>query len=374
MAARRGTGPAWTGRLLVVGTGLMGTSVGLAARAAGGEVYLTDVDRRCLDIAVALGAGTALRDPEQVPGPVDLMIVAAPPAQTAPLCARALELRLARTVSHVASIQLQPQQEIERLGGPTERFVGSHPVAGRELSGPTHATGDLFRDRPWVLCPTATTAADATASLRAFTVACGALPVELDAASHDQLFAQLSHVPQLVASALAAALTRVSAEGAALAGAGIRDTTRLADSDPSMWAEIATANVGPVAAGLRGVAESLLGVADALSTPAEGAAAVHELMARGRAGRALLPGKHGRVATELVEVEVVIPDQPGALADLLAAVATERINLEDLRVDHTPGQAIGVAELVVAPEAEHALVSALRAAGWTVSAGSTTAL
>jgi prephenate dehydrogenase len=254
-----------------------------------------------------------------------------------------------------------------------DRFLGSHPVAGRELSGPAHASADLFRDRPWVLCPAAGTAPEAVAAVRRLADACGAMPVELDAATHDRLFAHLSHVPQLVASALAATLASLTAEGAALAGAGIRDTTRLADSDPAMWTEIALANAAPVAAGLRDVADELRAVAEGLAGP-DGAAAVHDLMSRGRAGRALLPGKHGRVATELTEVEVVIPDQPGALADLLAAVAAQQVNLEDLRVDHAPGQAAGVAELVVTPDVGPALVDALRAAGWTATAGSTTAL
>jgi prephenate dehydrogenase len=364
----------WEGRLLVVGAGLIGTSVGLAARAAGAEVFVADIDRGRLELAASLGAGTPIETTDSRVLDMDLTLVAAPPAATGTLCASLLKRAVKGIVSHVASVQHQPQLEIELSALSTDRFLGSHPVAGRELSGPAHAGADLFRDRPWVLCPTASTTPAATALLRDLVLACGAEPVEVDALTHDRLFAHLSHVPQLVASALAASLIPLSAGGAALAGAGVRDTTRLADSDPQMWAEIATANAGPVTEGLRAVATSLLRVADALAAPDTGTAAVRDLVRDGRTGRAMLPGKHGRKATELAEVEVVVPDQPGALADLLAAVAAERINLEDLRVEHAPGQPVGVAGLVVPPEVEQALVTALRAAGWTVSAGSTTAL
>lgn len=364
----------WEGRLLVVGTGLIGTSLGLAARAAGADVLLADVDSRRVDLAVSLGAGRPAEDAVGSAAAADLMIIAAPPAAIGPIAEDAIQRDLARTVSHVGSVQTQPQVYLETHGCPVSRFVGSHPIAGRELSGPAHADAGLFQDRPWVVCPTDATAEDATEMVLGLVRACGAQPVLLDAGAHDRLFARLSHVPQLVASALAASLAELAPEGVALAGAGVRDTTRLADSEPEMWAEIAIANAGPVAAGIRAVAEPLLAVAAALEAHDDGHAAVRRLLEGGRTGRALLPGKHGGAPTVLAEVQVVVPDQPGALADLLAAVASERINLEDLRVDHSPEQQVGIAELVVSSAARDALVSALRGAGWTVTSGASTAL
>jgi prephenate dehydrogenase len=366
----------WDGRLLVVGAGLMGTSVGLAATAAGAEVLLDDADRARVDLAVSLGAGRpASRGPAD---PADLVVVATPPSLVGELAADAIRTRRGRTVTHVCSVQSLPQRDVEVSGVSLTRYVGSHPVAGRELSGPIHAAATLFRDRPWIICPTDRTEQEATDQVAALARACGAEPVTLDAARHDQLFARLSHAPQLVASALAAALTDVARDGVALAGQGIRDTTRLADSDPALWAEIATANAEAVAAALRAVADPLHAVADALAAaeaaPAAAAAAVRDLLHAGRQGRALLPGKHGGAPAALQVLQVVIPDRPGALAGLLAAVADNGVNLEDLRVDHAPGQAVGTADLVVQPAASAALEEALRAAGWTVSSGPATPL
>lgn len=358
--------PAWGRRLLVVGTGLIGTSVALAVRHSGADVLLSDADEGRLATAVAAGAGHALgagADPS-----VDLVVVAVPPAQVARVVIDALRRMPLAIVTHVSSVQTLPQWEIEASNGDISRFVGGHPIAGRELSGPAHASPDLFAERPWVVTPTSASTPAAVAAVMALARACGARPTVLDAEAHDALFAQLSHVPQLVSSALAASIAGMSSGDAALAGAGLRDTTRLADSDPGMWAEIITANATPVAVGLRAVAEPLLHLAEALETGTGPDQAVRHLIDEGRAGRALLPGKHGGAPIEVRLVQVVVPDQPGALARLLGDVAAESVNLEDLRVEHAPGQPLGIAEISVLPGAYEPLVAALTARGWTVTA------
>lgn len=371
----------WEGRLLVVGAGLMGTSLGLAVTRVGGQVLLADLDARRSDLAASLGAGEALPDgldsDSTILDGVDLVVVAAPPAAVGTVAAAAIRSCVRATVTHLASVQSRPQRDIESLGVSTARFVGSHPIAGREHSGPVHADADLFRDRPWVIAPTDQTEPDAVRAVVELARVCGGRPVQLDARAHDELFARLSHVPQLVASALAGALQGLPPDDVALAGAGIRDTTRLADSDPEMWAQIVDANAEPVAAGLRAVLEPLTALAERLERAGrdgDRVEVVRGLVERGRRGRALLPGKHGGAPTALSAVEVVVPDEPGALARLLAAVAAEEVNLEDLRVDHSQGQPVGVAELAVAPTAADRLVAALRSDGWTVSSGSDTAL
>jgi prephenate dehydrogenase len=355
----------WGERLLVVGTGLIGTSVALAVRAAGGDVLLGDTDDRRLATAVAAGAGRVLEPGDR--GGVDLVLVAVPPSKVGEVVAQHLRLMSNAVVSHVSSVQTLPQREVEASGVDLTRFVGGHPIAGREVSGPVHASADLFVERPWVLTPTVASAAATVDALRDLARTCGARPAILDAAAHDALFAQLSHVPQLVASALAGSIAALSGADAALAGTGLRDTTRLADSDPGLWAEIITANAAPVAAGLRAVADPLVKLADDLDRTASAGGAVRELLERGRAGRALLPGKHGGAPVEVRLVPVVIPDEPGALARLLGDVAAEEVNLEDLRVEHAPGQPLGIAEISVLPGAYDRLVDALARRGWTVT-------
>ena len=355
----------WGDRLLVVGTGLIGTSVALAVRAAGGDVLLADADQRRLTTAVAAGAGQPLAAGDE--NDVDLVLVAVPPRRIGAVVADHLRLMPNAVVSHVGSVQGLPQAEVESSGADIARFVGGHPIAGRELSGPVHASADLFVERPWVLTPTAASAPESVEVVRALVRTCGARPTILDAAVHDALFAQLSHVPQLVASAQAGSIAALSGSDAALAGTGLRDTTRLADSDPDLWADIITANAAPVAAGLRAVAEPLLRLADDLDQASGQGDAVRDLLERGRAGRGLLPGKHGGAPVEVRLVQVVIPDEPGALARLLSDVAAEEVNLEDLRVEHAPGQPLGIAEISVLPTAYERLVDALARRGWTVT-------
>lgn len=362
-------------RVLIVGAGLIGTSLGLALSRHGVDVTLVDTDLARARSAAALGAAGAALDalPLQAPQGFDLVVVATPPAAIGEVAAEAIGSELAPIVTHVGSVQVQPRVDVEAAGVKTDRFVGGHPVAGRELSGPEAADADLFRDRPWVLCPTVDTDPAAVAEVAALATAVGAVPAELTAEAHDELFARLSHVPQLVASALAATLVEVGAAGVGLAGTGIRDTTRLADSDAELWAQIVGANADAVADALETVTRRLDGVAERLRGP-EAAEAVAQLVREGQAGRSLLPGKHGGAPAAVATLQVVVPDEPGALARLLDAVAAEGVNLEDLRVDHAPGRPLGLADLVVAPGAGDRLAAALRAAGWSARAAGGAAL
>ncbi|HET6825418.1 MAG TPA: prephenate dehydrogenase [Amnibacterium sp.] len=351
----------------VVGTGLIGTSIGLVLSAAGIPVTLADSDEQRVARAAAMGAGRPGSETE----PADLVVVAVPPASVAEVAARQISADVARTVTHVASVQARPLLEIEALTGRSERFVGGHPIAGREQSGPDAAIAGLFRDRAWVLCPAPYTSDEAIADVEELVALCKARAVRMAPSDHDELLARLSHVPQLVASSLAASVADLPTELVALAGSGLRDTTRLADSDIQLWTEIISANPAAVGRALRDVAGAIGAVTTALDSGDRDGIdrAVAGLLARGQAGRAKLPGKHGQRAMTWATVSVVVPDRPGALAELLADVARHDVNLEDLRVEHAPGHPEGAAELAVAGEEQGRLVAALRADGWSVSIG-----
>jgi prephenate dehydrogenase len=352
-------------RLLVVGSGLIGTSVALAAGAAGWQVWIDDIDADRLRVATTVGAGRSWQPSRE---PVDLAVVAAPPSITGEVTAGLIQSGLASTVTHVCSIQTPPRCYLETIAVPTARFLGSHPIAGRERSGPHHASADLFRERPWIVCPAADTDQDSLAVVERLAADCGGLVTRMPEAEHDALLARLSHVPQLVASALAGSLTGLAVGDVALAGSGLRDTSRLADSDPTLWTEIVEGNRSAVAAALRGVLDPLVELLDALEAGSEGAAGqVRALLEAGRAGRSLLGGKHGSVAVRWATVSVVVPDSPGKLARLLADAASCGVNVEDIRVDHAPGQPVGMVELDVRPDGRQTLQHALDGHGWTVT-------
>lgn len=276
-------------RLAVVGTGLIGTSVALAARAAGKRVYLVDRDGATLSAAVARGAGTPLPDDEP---PVDLAVIAVPPAATAAALCAVQHRGLASVYTDVASTKAGVVESIRRAGCDMSSYVPGHPMAGGERHGPAQADASLFEAAAWVLCPQRETAAEALATVRALVSMCGARPVEMDAVAHDAAVAAVSHAPHVVASALAAGLVGVPAEAVALAGKGVRDTTRIAAGDPALWTDILTQNAGPVAEAVSGIVAELSDAAAILAKIASGddgqLPALTQLLARGRAGRARL--------------------------------------------------------------------------------------
>jgi len=209
-------------------------------------------------------------------------------------------------------------------------------------------------------------------------VACGAVPVVMSAAEHDEAVALVSHAPQVVASVLAAQLRHGASRSLELSGQGIRDTVRIAASDPQLWAEILRENAAATATVLRGVIGDLEGVVEALETIAE---SVHrdndestisasrtlvDLLRRGNEGYARIPGKHGSPPATYAHVPVVIPDEPGALAALFLAAGRAGVNVEDVHIEHSAGQPVGLVELAVAPTAAAGLAEQLRAGGWSV--------
>jgi prephenate dehydrogenase len=173
-----------------------------------------------------------------------------------------------------------------------------------------------------------------------------------------------SHAPQVVASLLAGQLVAASAVDVSVAGPGVRDTTRIAGSDPELWAQILLANADHVAVHLALFSEDMEAFRSAL---AEGdAQRLRSLLARGVEGRERLPGKHGGEAGRYATVSVVIEDAPGQLAALFHRAGEADVNLEDVRIEHTLGRLRAIAHLVVRPEAEQRLRGSLVEGGWTL--------
>jgi prephenate dehydrogenase len=356
--------------VVVVGTGLIGTSAALALRRAGADVWLSDADPAVATLAAELGAGHVLPGDGVPGGPADVAVIAVPPASVAPVLAAAQRAGLARSYTDVASIKAQPLAQARDAGCDIARYVPSHPLAGRERSGPAAARADLFLGRTWALCPAPESAPDAVAAVTALAVACGAEPVVTDAATHDRWVALISHAPHVVAAALAAQLAAPSVPAGALelAGQGLRDTTRIAVGDTALWRQILTGNAGPVAEVLTAVARDLTQAAEDLTESSNPAShkELTSLLDQGREGVARIPGKHGGPARAFAGVQVVISDRPGELARLFGAAAAAGINIEDVGIEHSPGAPLGVAELSVRPEAAGPLITALADAGWPV--------
>jgi prephenate dehydrogenase len=386
--------------VIVIGTGLIGTSIALALRPRGVTVWLADSDPAAARLAADIGAGTVL--PGDVPpapppgGPADVAVLAVPPQAVAPTLARAQAAGLARWYTDVASVKALPVGRARAAGCDMASFVPGHPLSGRERSGPAAARADLFLGRPWVICPGPPVPAEGLAAIGALARACGAEPAEVGVAEHDRWVALVSHAPHVLSAAMAARLADASDGALSLAGQGLRDVTRIAAGDTGLWTQILAANAAPVADVLAAVAADLAAVAEALAEAAQapgpgreagaGAGAGAEagaagagapsggqdlkvlaaLLEQGGGGVARIPGKRGAPARAEAAVQVVIPDRPGELARLFQAAGEAGVNIEDIGIEHSPGLPVGVAELTVHPEAVGRLTEALAANGWPV--------
>lgn len=359
----------------IIGTGLIGTSLGLALSRVGADPVLQDQSVTAMTLARDLGAGRLgprLGHPDDEGPEPEVVVVAAPPDVTPSLVADALSRWPEAVVTDVASVKGAILEDLRRTGVPTERYVGSHPMAGRERSGAIAARPDLFEGRAWVVCTDGSTDPGAVATVESIARAVGSMVTRLSAQEHDDAVAAVSHVPQVAASLVAARLEHLSEDAVGLAGTGVRDVTRIAASDPGLWTQILAGNAASVREVLAALRDDLDGVVQALEhlergldEDAPGARAVlARVIADGNAGQARIPGKHGAAPTAYTVVSVIIGDRPGELARLLADVGEAGVNLEDLRLDHGLGLPFAVAEVSVVPASASILEAALLERGW----------
>jgi prephenate dehydrogenase len=349
-----------TGPVLVVGAGLLGTSVGLALRAKGIEVYLSDLNEEHLRTASGLGAGS----PSPAPAELALVVVAVPPDHLSDAIAAAL-IDTTAVVTDVGSVKGAPLEKVRGLvpAQALERYVGSHPMAGSERSGPLAASSVLFDGRPWAVAPHADSSPEAVAVVTALVEACGGTPFSFSPEEHDEAVARTSHLPHVVAALVAGALAEAPPSHLVLSGQGVRDVTRIAAGDPALWQQILTANSAALTGLLREVRSSLDGLLAALESGSR--PELGEILGRGVTGTAAIPGKHGGPAVAETGVFVAVPDHPGELARLFADVGDIGVNVEDVRIDHDPGRPVGLVELTVADDRAEHLLHALAGRGWS---------
>lgn len=364
-----------TGPVLVIGAGLLGASAGLGLRNLGYTVYISDISPTVEAVAEDIGAGTSLRavaeewDAEAgfVLEP-QLVVVAAPPDVTAELVIKALEDYPHAFVIDLASVKSGILADVLASGADATRYLGTHPMAGREKSGPVAARGELFAARPWVLCEHPLVRRELVKLAQQVAVELGSTVTFLDASEHDRTVALISHVPQVMSSLLASRLQDTPLYALGLAGQGLRDTTRIAASDPNLWVQILAANAQPVVETLYGVREDLERLISTLEAPTGSGSRldIAQLMSEGNHGVARIPGKHGGAPRAFAQLTVLVDDTPGTLSRLLHEIGELGVNLEDLRLEHSPGAPVGMAEISVNPSEHEKLVDDLTGRGWKV--------
>lgn len=352
------------GTVRIVGSGLLGSSIGHALVARGIDVALDDTSPSQLRLAIDYGAGRRPRDDDDP----SLIVVAVPPDVTADVIERELARHPNAVVTDVASVKLEPLRDLRARGVDLTHYIGSHPLAGRERGGAISARADIFVGRPWVVCRDEETSAADLALVEGLALDLGATPLEMTPEDHDRAVALVSHVPQLVASLLAGRFVDAPDGSLRLAGQGVRDTTRIAASAPELWVQILGANAEPVVDVLDALAADLTAVAAALREPdAPGSRrAVADTIRRGNDGVERLPGKHGQ-NRRFEQVVVMVDDTPGQLGRLFGELGELEVNVEDLRLEHSPGAQFGLAEISVVPSAVRRAVDGLEARGWKIA-------
>ncbi|MHB1923065.1 MAG: prephenate dehydrogenase/arogenate dehydrogenase family protein [Acidimicrobiales bacterium] len=326
-AAEAGSEP---GRALVIRTGLIGGSVGLALRKRGWRVTGSDTDPARGTRALEVGAADDLLGPGAVPDPprFDLTVVATPVDAVAPVARAALAF--SRVVTDVAGVKASV---VETVGD--ARFVGGHPMAGSEQLGLDGADPDLFEGATWVLTPTAETDPAAFTRVREMATSLGAHVVAVSPSDHDALVAVVSHVPHLTAAALMTLASAGAEEHASmlrLAAGGFRDMTRIAAGHPGIWPDICAANRDAILASLDGLIDKLDSVRGLVDRGDR--SGLLELLEKAHVARRNLPARLTR-PEDLVEIRVPIPDRPGTLAEITTLAAELGVNIYDFGIAHS---------------------------------------
>jgi prephenate dehydrogenase len=358
-------------RLAVVGLGLMGGSLGLAARErAGAEVSGYDPDPSARAAALERGCVASAHDDllDAVAG-ADLVCVCAPIGELSAAIAEALAAAPEATVTDIGSTK---HAVVASVPGPDRaRFVGGHPICGREVRGAQHAVPDLFVGATWFLTPVADTDTRRYRDLHAFVASLGAEPIAIDPGAHDRLLALTSHLPHVIANLLVnqAGAGRIDGHDPLAAGGGsFRDMTRVAGANPRIWVDIFLDNREALAAAIREHQRLSDDVLAALERGDAGFLARWIAQAGGHRRRAL-EAAYERRPEEMVQIDAHVPDKPGVISGITQALGAARINIEDFELHHFTPERGGTISIVVAGlAAAEETVSILESQGYSAIA------
>jgi prephenate dehydrogenase len=344
----------------IIGCGLIGTSIALRLKEAGLPLIISDNNKQNLDLAAdLLEIKEVLSDPA-------LIIIATPPERVFEVAREEFSTNPDAIFIDVSGIKSKLMNEVNSFPELSKRYVSVHPLSGRETSGPQSARSDLFNSRAWLICRANDSTPEAVELARELGELMGSTIYELEAQTHDSVIAAISHLPQILSSALGASLNGIDIEALNLAGQGLRDVSRLADSDPDLWSGLLLGNSKEVLPKISEVINRLSKLASAIEKNDQ--LLVKQFLAEGREGRNRIPGKHGLAKRDYTYLPIVIDDKPGGLARIFNECAEINVNIEDLSMEHSPGQAVGLVTLALTSDDAIKLQKHLVSKGWLAHA------
>lgn len=344
-------------KVKVIGCGLIGTSIALKLKEQGYKVWLSDIDKKNLALAQDLIANS-----EAKPSVFDLIIIATPIGKIIEVLNNLKNYDENSTVIDIGGLKSKLLLEVEKFQDIAKIYVSAHPMAGREFIGPSAARSDLFEGRAWLYCSTPVTNSISRRRAKELGEILGAVSYELTPREHDSIVASVSHLPQILSSLMGTLIESEGSESLNFAGQGLRDVSRLADSDPRMWSELLVQNREEVNKRVKTAILTLTNLRDALDR--EDINAVNEFLQKGKKGRGNIPGKHGARPRSYSYLPVVIDDKPGQLAKIFDECAECGVNIEDLSIEHSPNQETGLITLALSEEDAQKLKKHMEIKGW----------
>jgi len=321
----------------IVGSGLIGTSIGLCMKAAGAAVEVVDTDANNAKLAQDLIKSSSIAQPE-------LIVVAVPITANQEMVIQLLNANPNSIVCDLSSVKSDLLLKVKQLSDQSSNFISLHPMAGREVSGAENARADLFKGRAWIAIASDSMSEKAKKVGSDLVAICGSTLYWMSSLEHDQTVAKISHLPQILSSLLAGALLDIPSDNLNLSGQGLRDLTRLANSDSKLWSEIFLSNRAVISPLLDQIISDLQNLKNSLNKNDK---QVFEFMEKGKRGKNKIPGKHGEKARDYSYLPIVIDDKPGELARIFNECANISVNIEDLSIEHSPGQETGLITLAL---------------------------
>jgi prephenate dehydrogenase len=349
-------------RIHIVGAGLIGTSLGLAFAQKSHRVSFEDSNQENLRVAKDLIGGAELA-PDI---PFDLLVIATPSEVVFSTLVEKFSSSPRSMFIDISGLKSELIREVESFPDLAKRFCGTHPMAGREISGPTAARADLFEGASWIITPTSVTEPEILKVVSGLLVDLGTTTKVVDAPTHDRAIAAVSHIPQFLSSLLARTLLDKESGDLELAGQGLRDLTRLADGNAELWSQLFvrnSENVKSELAQIQRLIDLFLGWLEVKDS-----AEIKRFLEEGKTGKSRIPGKHGGKSREYSYLPIVIEDKPGQLASIFDECKKVHVNIEDLFIEHSPGQQTGLITLALSHDDASILRTHLANQNWRVHA------